>query len=104
MPPPAQSDIPPRMKRDKKCDLSADAQAMPVSGVEGSSKSPPSNTKEKTAKAHIFCPLHPFTRRIQSPCTTNMAYWTKRWTVHIFQTPNGYFNPVEPAWSAGQQR
>jgi len=46
------------MKRDKKCYLSTEAPAMPLSGAEESSKCPPSNAKEKTAKAlRILCPL-----------------------------------------------
>ena len=78
---------------------------MPVSGAEGSSKSPPLNGKEKTAKApRILHPLPP--HHTEDPVTMYNKYGIldKEGMIHIFQTPNGYFNPVEPAWPADQQR
>ena len=71
--PPARSDIPPRTKRDKKRTLSAETPALTVFGAEGSSKSPPSNSKEKTAKApRILRPFPP--RHTEDPVAMYNKY------------------------------
>jgi len=94
---------PPFMPRQKNAALALKHQQCQYLLQEGVASLLPQIPKKNEQKLLVYIVLSlPVTRRIQSPCITNMAYWTRRWT--ILQIPNGYFTPVEPAWPAGQQR
>jgi len=58
--PPAQSDIPPRTKRDKKCNLSIEASAVLVSGAEGVA-SLLAQMAKKNSKSSSYLSSSPFT-------------------------------------------